>query len=298
MNVGELINNVQLYAKSLPLRSVAADLSLVIATAKNAYDSALLLHPWSFTRGQMIFVTTAPYVTGTVSVTNGSSIVAGSGTSWASSMVGGYFYVDTASEVVPIKVVSVDSATSLTLEASWPGATLTNVSYHIVFPDVTLSGTVGTILHVYNHVRRLEETNLAAISSFGKTLGVPAFYAKVSDTTIRLHPVPSGAIAHRLIYLNLPSFPTDLSANIVWGIGEPTFLVWGVLSRLSAIAFETTREATYQALSEYYSRRMMDELEVMNEKDILRRYIPEHVSDVRGSKGERILPWDQFDVWQ
>lgn len=75
--------------------------------------------------------TNSNYSTGTISVTNGSSAVVGSGTSWATSTNA------TAGEYIQLpdtkwyKIVSVISNTSLTIELNYQGATSSGDSYKI-----------------------------------------------------------------------------------------------------------------------------------------------------------------------
>ena len=68
------------------------------------------------------------YSTGTVSVTNGSAVVTGSGTAWAVALIAGGIF-STAGVSVPI--LSVDSDTSLTLAYNWPGTTASGAVYAI-----------------------------------------------------------------------------------------------------------------------------------------------------------------------
>lgn len=68
------------------------------------------------------------YTTGTVSVSNGSAVVAGTGTGWAVALVTGGMF-SCAGVAVPI--ASVESDTSLTLAYAWPGANGAGLAYAI-----------------------------------------------------------------------------------------------------------------------------------------------------------------------
>lgn len=83
-------------------------------------------------------LTTADYTTGTVSVTNASTTVTGSGTSWTSSMAGRFIKFtpsDTAAnngDGLWYEIASVESGTSLTLVKEYGGATASgSVAYTI-----------------------------------------------------------------------------------------------------------------------------------------------------------------------
>ncbi|MDX8495899.1 hypothetical protein RFN29_30610 [Mesorhizobium sp. VK22B] len=71
---------------------------------------------------------TSIYSTGTVSVTNGNAVVAGSGTAWAVALVtGGSF----SCAGLSIPILSVNSDISLTLAYAWPGTTAAGAAYAI-----------------------------------------------------------------------------------------------------------------------------------------------------------------------
>ncbi|WP_421912722.1 hypothetical protein [Mesorhizobium sp.] len=71
---------------------------------------------------------TSIYNAGTVSVSNGNAVVAGSGTAWAVALVkGGSF----SCAGMSIPIVSVDSDVSLTLAYPWPGADAAGAAYAI-----------------------------------------------------------------------------------------------------------------------------------------------------------------------
>lgn len=68
------------------------------------------------------------YTTGTVSVTNGSAVVTGSGTAWAVALIAGGIF---SSAGVSVPILSVGSDTSLTLAYNWPGTTASGAVYAI-----------------------------------------------------------------------------------------------------------------------------------------------------------------------
>lgn len=80
------------------------------------------------------------YYTGNVSVTNGSAVVTGAGTTWNSTMVGKYFTVD----FVPLSgvytnvsytIVSVDSTTQITLQSAYQATSGSGKNYKIETPQ-------------------------------------------------------------------------------------------------------------------------------------------------------------------
>lgn len=81
------------------------------------------------------------YRTGTVSLTNGSDVVAGTGTYWATAAnrpEAGDIFTDNAKIY---EIISIDSDGSLTLDRPYEGTTATGVSYAIIR---NTSATVNT----------------------------------------------------------------------------------------------------------------------------------------------------------
>jgi hypothetical protein len=86
------------------------------------------------------------YVSGTVSIANGSTALAGSGTAWATADLkagdtfwqGGYALI----------IASVDSDTAITLKDAWPGTTLSDAAYLIRFQQdgPRMQGTTRQLL--------------------------------------------------------------------------------------------------------------------------------------------------------
>ena len=122
---------------------------------------------------QIIASGTDAYTTGTVSVTNRSATVTGSGTTWTSSMVGQTIWLSGINYVI----TAFGSTTSLTIEAAFDGLTASGLTYAIATPisNVLLeSFTVqnstdaeGAILYKYNNGSRIRD-----ISVFDSTVGI------------------------------------------------------------------------------------------------------------------------------
>jgi hypothetical protein len=103
------------------------------------------------------------YRTGTVSVTAGSAVVSGNGTTWLTNVeVGDSFKV---SEIdVIIGVQSVDSDTQLTLATAWSGSTASDQSYQICrdfTPNLSLpeiwAGDRDWPFHLTQALRKIDE---------------------------------------------------------------------------------------------------------------------------------------------
>lgn len=78
---------------------------------------------------RMFYLSDAYYSTGTITVTNASTSLTGSGTTFNSSFVGRYVYP--LGSAKGYRISAYVSATSLTLESAYAGSTLTGVAYEI-----------------------------------------------------------------------------------------------------------------------------------------------------------------------
>lgn len=93
---------------------------------------------WASMQAEVSFNSFALYTTGTITVTNGSPVVTGSGTVWTSNMAGMVMRAGTSTatattQLQPINIDSVQSATQLTLQDPYPLATQSALGYQI-FP--------------------------------------------------------------------------------------------------------------------------------------------------------------------
>lgn len=92
-------------------------------------------HDWSFLKKQTTLTLNAPYTTGTVTVTNGSATVTGSGTTFPSWAASGEFI---GPDGVAYTVASRDSNTQLTLDINYKGTTASGRSYSLRQRDYDL----------------------------------------------------------------------------------------------------------------------------------------------------------------
>jgi len=102
------------------------------------------------------------YRTGTVSVTNGSATVTGSGTSWLTNVEAGDLF-KVKSENVIYTIASVNSNTQLTLSTNYAGSTASGLEYQIVrdfTPNLSLPevspGDIDWPVHLTQSLRKID----------------------------------------------------------------------------------------------------------------------------------------------
>lgn len=122
------------------ISNVTTQRSLVNNAIQTALDRVFEYHDWPYYVQEAALLTKAPYETGTVSVTNGSKTVTGSGTSWDSSYTGRKFRV--ANENGYYRIATVDSTTQITLEQPIQGDTQSGVTYSIFKDEYRLAADV------------------------------------------------------------------------------------------------------------------------------------------------------------
>jgi hypothetical protein len=286
-----VIRQVRERARDPVLQSIVTDTALLLDLLRRRYQVALDRSEWSFLRKDVTFVTTPPYTTGTISAAQGSTTVTGSGTDWTSLIVGGYLLVPDSQ---PLRIVSVSSSTSLDLEAPWPSASLTDSPYTIVFPTVSLPSDCRTVIHLHNGRFRLREINLGVVRQRDPGLSrisTPAYYSKISPSLLWIWPSPGASIVHRMLYMRSGTIPSSLSDTIEWTLGEPYFLVDGVLSEVYMLAFQRTGSDHFSVLAQATNQIFVSQLNDAEFRDASQRYIPD---DVRGLP---VVPDDPMLSW-
>lgn len=119
----------------LLLRCPSVDPNLAQDFVKDAFRQLAERRRWSWKIKFGQIVIPPVYNTGTVTVTNNFNTVTGSGTAWDATLVGRQFRTGSTSPIFTI--VSVESATSLTIDEVWGAATASAQSYEIYQAYVT-----------------------------------------------------------------------------------------------------------------------------------------------------------------
>jgi hypothetical protein len=113
-------------------------------------------YQWSFLLTDVIVNSVVPYQTGTVTVTQGSTTLTGTGTNFTSSMVGWFLWVG-PTLTTPVLISGFTSATQLTLSTAWGAPTQTNVGYSIQ----PLYYSVSPLIEVYS-VRQIADLEMVS----------------------------------------------------------------------------------------------------------------------------------------
>lgn len=200
------------------------DLNTII---KLAHRMMANQYQWSLRRRETVIQTVAPYSTGTVTVTNTSQSVVGSGTAWTADMVGRqiriageypFFYIGTVD--VGLQVLTL--ADAQLAPVVWVAPTVVGVSYSIFQDQYAVPSDVAIIMTEVSQWP-LVETSLTEIDLIDPRrtstgIGVPDRWywcrSRVSSATqfryVGLWPVPGNAQTIRMPYL---CEPPDMTAD-------------------------------------------------------------------------------------
>lgn len=192
---------------------------------ENANDEIYNKYEWPWTRAESNILVQGTYTTGTVSITDQTNAVTGSGTNWDPTWQYKRIYFGTNN--VDYLIASVNSPTSLTLAQNINlGVNQTNVGYTIFQDTYPLPSDCefGSILLVVNPIFRYKLKYIPTYTFDWQSVYSRVFFnqfqsafcdAGYSDTNntglIRLGPAPGSVAEYRMVYRRRPVQLTALS---------------------------------------------------------------------------------------
>lgn len=195
------------------VRNVAAKVTSAEADAfvQSAFSQIWEAHEWHARKVDALVALVADYTTGTVTATQGSATLVGSGTTWTSAMVGRWVRIGAANELY--QVTAYGSATSLTIESptggtGWQAATTAGASYVLFQHVFKLASDVEQVLLPTREFALYESTKeqIDAIDPVRRSTGTTQAWAPrelASDGAyqVELWPRPNQAGVMRVPYL-------------------------------------------------------------------------------------------------
>lgn len=172
---------------------------------------------------------TTHYTTGTISLTNGSAVIAGIGTAWQTALIAGGIVMAEA-DGNPLPILSVDSNVQITAAIKWKGASGT-YAYAIMRDMAYGQQTVANAQALSTYLQRLDNASLAALASLGSTLGAGKVPRGLNANTMEWFTV-SDFVKTLLDDVNVGSALATLNAvQQGGGVGQSThktYLGWSV----------------------------------------------------------------------
>lgn len=176
-------------------------------------------YPWDSRRSEQREILVAPYDTGTVAVTNGSTTVTGTGTTWTSAMTGRKFTLSIGGPYYRFTYVS---ATSGTLSEAYQEDTDSESTYSIFQDEYDLEATTHSVESATlikdaftGPLIGYEQVEADAADFVGSSTGRPVAWCVCTSTTantprVRFSPIPDDT--YRVAFRSLKTW-TDLSSD-------------------------------------------------------------------------------------
>jgi hypothetical protein len=215
-------------------------LDLIEGWANDRYAEILGELPWSRQNIQAILQTTAPYSTGTVALTLGSSGVTLTGGTFTTQMTGRGFRVTGRDEFYEFTYVG---ATTATLDRPYEGPTATAAAYSIfqhIYPlpaDCRLLAD-DAFNNVWGQLRRYSHGELNQSVPTRPQSGTPEGWASYMDDSstpprmqVELYPIPDKAIGIPFTY-SADAGALDDTSTILQVWMQPTALIEGTVAKI------------------------------------------------------------------
>ena len=246
------------------------------------HEEILEAHSWTRRKAEGLITTVAPYSTGTVSGSASSTTLTGASTVWTSSMANRFIRI--GSGVFYLKISSVESNTSLTLEAALPAAVSASTTYSIFQHVYALPSDFGRLTSITSDSRLVESSqeDLDRLDPYrNATSTYPERYSirgldTSSNYEIEFYPVPSSATIIRFDYLKTNSLASSDSSSPLY---PSEVLIWKSAESAACFLFARTGDQAWTVLADRYHLRYQEALANAVETDLLRYSPAGHVRD-------------------
>lgn len=231
------------------------------------YTAILEKLDWQRSEIQGVLQTVAPYEVGTVSLTNGSSAVTGTGTTFTSAMTGRQFCVAGRSEVYEFTYVS---GTTGTLDRTYEGDTNAEAAYSIEQAVYTMPSEARLVNAIipFDMDKPLDRKSRGEVTARIAATGTPQEWALYMDTTgnllqVILWPTPDEVTSFRLSYaIEAATWSSASPTRLPWV--RPTAIVEGVLAN-------SARHKDNPVAAEAHERQFEHAVADMMRSEMLRR---------------------------
>jgi hypothetical protein len=193
-----------------------SDVSDVVAQALNdVLQEICQAYNFSWLYGESSFITTAPYETGTIEATEGTTAITGSSTVWTSGMADRKLRCEDATYVI-----SSASTTSITLKTNYAGDGGSGLTYKIYQDEYSMDSDVEDVISCRqeNNPQRIDKKDLEYMDRYypqRDSFGYPSIYSQIGYDSngylkIATYSIPNQA---RNIYYRYKKRVTEMSAS-------------------------------------------------------------------------------------
>ena len=221
--------------------------------------------PWSFLLTNYVLNAVAVQTAGTISVSTGSAIVTGVGTSFTQ-QANTQIFLHIGSSQVALPIASIQSGTQLTLSSAWTGAAVSGGSYNIITPVYSIVGfievyTVKQIVELTNVSREyINATDPARLAVGGNpsVAWAPAGFDSAGNIQIEIWEPPSSVLPYIVEGKLGP-------ATMVNDSDQPqvpsAVLEYKAMYKACDALTANSGDARWATLSDKYERKYLTELE-------------------------------------
>lgn len=236
---------------------------LAAALVNDAYINTLRSQQWLANTGHFTLASVTPVTSGTVSLTQGSTAVIGSGTNWDPSMVGLYLGIG---QSIPSRVIGFISSTQLSLGDPWSDPSISSSPYELRQIRFTLPSDARRLISLKGPIWPIYRRSISLIDAYDparKVHGVPLVFCEVEIRNnlieVEWWPIPSQEDFFYAVYRydppalsspsDVPLLPEDLITKraqaeicrILYGrTGNP---IWGQAGK----SYQETYQEQYDA---------------------------------------------------
>jgi len=208
---------------------------------QDRYKEILDRIPWARLESRSVLQTVAEYNTGTVTVTNGSTTILGSGTTWTTEMSGRMIRISSESEYYEFTRTS---ETAGTLDRPYEGETASALAYQINASIYTLPSDLRILngMSSFSLGDELVKKSLGELREMAPRrdqYGSPQFYAIYPDqgsdpplSQVELYPIPTNVESLPYEYTADQDAPSAASTSLLPWM-RPAALIAGVRAELS-----------------------------------------------------------------
>lgn len=236
-----------------------------------AYARALTEVNWTGLRGEGEFVIPATYNTGTVQVTQGSTAVVGTGTTWTSSMTGRQFFVR---GVGPFYTFTQTSSTTGTLDRTYGGVTGVTLPYDILQTYLTAPSDFLQFqavmdrdnnwrLHTNYRQEQIDTWDSKRSVAGTPTILAAAPYDASGVPRFEIWPRTSAAKTYSYRYVRKPALLVNPSDTLIWPISGYA-ITQGALAELSMWPGTRAEKNPYYDLQQHQVHEMQFKEELHN----------------------------------
>ena len=212
---------------------------------------------WWFARERFYFDTVAKYATGTITATNGSATITGSGTTFTAAMVGRKLIVGGDSTAYVIKTFT--SATSITLESVYQGTTVSGSTFAILKHIYRLNDRAMRILWMMQNADKIKMRHVdaryfdEAKGPWNTSYGKPSHYIPRGQTTANYYAANTVLVTNgsATVTGSSTAFTSDMAGMVFKVVGDDIEYIISAVGSATSITLDTNYDGTTNASASY-----------------------------------------------